>query len=790
MAIVNRPVTPLRRLVGILAAATMLAGGLVAVQSATTVTTATAAAYDGDRFQPGNIISDVNFYDGDAMTKAEIETFLAGKISTSAAKSSCASVADTTTPCLKDYSGAIKYRAAADNGCKAIAAVAKASAARIISTVAEACGISPKVILVTLQKEQGLVASANPSKWSYDHAMGWGCPDTADCETTWNGLFNQVYKGSWQFKQYKYNYLNFNFRKGQTAKIQYSPTASCGSKTVKIENWATAALYIYTPYTPNKAALANYPGTADCGAYGNRNFWAYYTSWFGDPVYDGYLVRQTGTSTDYLLVDDTRWKMSSSLVAPYKPYGPRGVVSKSFVSSFTLKGNLGRIIKNPSGVTFLVDNGKRYKTGDCTATKAIGIACSTVPTFSWEQIALLPAPGDLKEYVKQSGSVSVLIGDGTKREFTDNAAALAGGYSLSSSTTLTTSALSSVPYGVPLISDGVLFKATTTEAHYLKAGDKTYTVGTELMSQTAIEKWLGGTASRNITTAGISNLGTKTALPTIFKDASTGTVYLMGTNGLDEMTNPAKWTGTIPTLSHDIVAGFTKTGTKRTFPLFVQESSSKRIFLLSGRNRTFVENTTARAASAKSLGITNSSRLVPDALIDAIPLAEPAKKTGIAVSVEGSKIKWFLDGKTRTSVSDKVLLETIGSTTSIPTTRAFVTSYTAVSGSLKMGFSYGGKKYLQLGGQAHPISTSAANEYSSAFAFKKINSTTFAGLKMHSKKVGTLLKSPGGSYYLVQDGKKHIMSVATYKRLRSSLGVANTVSSYVLSLLPTGAKKK
>jgi len=789
MTLATRRAGAVRRTLAILASATMLAGGLVAVQAVSAVTEASAAAYDGDRFQAGNIISDANFYDGDAMTKAEISTFLDGKITSASAKTSCDSVADTTTPCLKDYTGAIRSRSAADNGCKSIPARAKASAALIIATVAEACGISPKVILVTLQKEQGLVASANPSKWSYDHAMGWGCPDTADCETTWNGLYNQVYKGAWQFKQYKYNYLNFNFRKGQTAKIQYSPTASCGTKTVTIENWATAALYIYTPYTPNKATLDAYPGTASCGAYGNRNFWAYYTSWFGDPVYDGYLIRQTGTSTDYLIVDDTRWKMKSSLATPFAPYGPRGVVSKSFVSSYTLAGDLGRVIKNPSGVTFFVDNGKRYKTGTCAETIALGFACSSVPTFSWAQIALLSNPGSLAQYVRLSGGDEFVIGDGTKREFADAAAAKAAGYSVSASSTLSSAALDSLDYGAPLASDGVLFKSAGVEDRYLRFADKTWRVSPELRRQTKIEDWLGGTVSRRIAPESIAALGTKNAMPTIIKDSSTGTVYLLGTTGLDVISNPSKWSGTITTVPHSIVAGFALTGTKRSFPFFVREKSTERMYLLSGSTRTAVADSRARAALAKKLEIGVSTREVPDAVIDQIPLADPAKKTAIAVSIEGETRKWFLDGSKRIAASDKVLLETLGTSVSTPATKTFVESYSASSTTLSMGFTCGTKKYLQLAGKAHPISDSAASRYSSAFGFRTLSASTCAALDFHSKKVGTMLKSPGGSYYFVQDGKKHLMTTATYKRLRSTYGDANSASAWVLSLLPTGAKK-
>ncbi len=53
-------------------------------------------------------------------------------------------------------------------------------------------------------------------------------------------------------------------------------------RAVLMRNQATAALYYYTPYPPNAAALANLCGTGDgCSAYGNRNFWVFYNTWFG-----------------------------------------------------------------------------------------------------------------------------------------------------------------------------------------------------------------------------------------------------------------------------------------------------------------------------------------------------------------------------------------------------------------------------------------------------------------------------------------------------------------------------
>lgn len=66
----------------------------------------------------------------------------------------------------------------------------------------------------------------------------------------------------------------------------YHPDSDrCGGASVTIASAATAALYYYTPYQPNAAALANLYGTGDsCSSYGNRNFWRMYSDWFGDPA--------------------------------------------------------------------------------------------------------------------------------------------------------------------------------------------------------------------------------------------------------------------------------------------------------------------------------------------------------------------------------------------------------------------------------------------------------------------------------------------------------------------------
>src|SRR4051812_44570610 len=57
------------------------------------------------------------------------------------------------------------------------------SGGTVIDHAAEAYGISPRVLLTTLQKEEGLVRGDGPygcSALALSAAVGYGCPDTRD----------------------------------------------------------------------------------------------------------------------------------------------------------------------------------------------------------------------------------------------------------------------------------------------------------------------------------------------------------------------------------------------------------------------------------------------------------------------------------------------------------------------------------------------------------------------------------------------------------------------------------
>jgi len=159
------------------------------------------------------------------------------------------------------------------------------SAAQIIYNAAHQYNINPQVLLVMLKKESYVWGDTWPLKNEYNTVMGYACPDNAPCDSTYFGFYNQVMKAAWQLNYYKEHIYSYGYYPYMTNNILYSPNRACGSKAVYLENIATTSLYIYTPYTPNDAALANYPGEAYCGSYGNRNFFMFFSEWFGDTHY-------------------------------------------------------------------------------------------------------------------------------------------------------------------------------------------------------------------------------------------------------------------------------------------------------------------------------------------------------------------------------------------------------------------------------------------------------------------------------------------------------------------------
>jgi len=259
-----------------------------------------AAAVTGSDWHPERIIDDSVFFNPNTMSSQDIQAFLNSKVPTcdtngtqpispgsSTTRAQWAAANNKPGPpyiCLKDYSDNNVPTMAGDSFCGPISG-GSMSAATIIKAVSAACSINPQTMLVLLQKEQNLITDDWPWPIQYQAATGYGCPDTAGCDQSVAGFFNQVYYGARQYQKYAKQPQLFNYSAGQNSFVAYNPNSGCGGTNITMSNQATAGLYNYTPYQPNQAALNNLYGTGDgCSAYGNRNFWRMYWDWFGNPI--------------------------------------------------------------------------------------------------------------------------------------------------------------------------------------------------------------------------------------------------------------------------------------------------------------------------------------------------------------------------------------------------------------------------------------------------------------------------------------------------------------------------
>lgn len=272
-----------------------------------------AGAVTAADWRAGRIIDDAVFTNKNAMTASEVQAFLNAKVPAcdtwgtklisggGQTRAQWAAANGKQAPpytCLRDFWEVPKLNPGAglpaNNYGGAPVPNGGKSAAQIIWDAAQRYNISPKVLLVTIQKESAgpLTVDDWPFLSQYTYAMGAHCPDGpggAQCDSNYGGFSIQINESARLFRYYLDNMTQawWPYKKPyQNNFILWNVTYSgCGGGNVFIETMATAALYTYTPYQPNQASLNNMYGTGDgCSAYGNRNFWRIYSDWFGKTI--------------------------------------------------------------------------------------------------------------------------------------------------------------------------------------------------------------------------------------------------------------------------------------------------------------------------------------------------------------------------------------------------------------------------------------------------------------------------------------------------------------------------
>lgn len=370
-----------------------------------------ANAADTTDFKAGYIISDSIFTNDDTMSVSKIQTFLNSKVPTCDTTGSQNSEMNNTG--VPDYNGngsiqrwewgKAKYSQTTFTCLKSYSQGGK-SAAQIIYDKAKKYSINPQVLIVLLQKEQALVTDTWPLNVQYRSATGYACPDTAACDSEYYGFTNQLDNAAKMFRAIMNDSPTWYtpYELGNNS-IKWHPSDSCGSSTVNIQNRSTQALYNYTPYRPNQAALSAGYGSGDsCSSYGNRNFFLYFTDWFGSTT----ATYDAGVTAVSLYSNSTRTTPLTSSGGVYQLTPGQtiyGTVQIKNLGSKTLDQSFTRI-----GTTDPTDRGSDfYNTSWLTGGRIAQLnETSIAPTAQGTFSISLTAPRDLGSFTEDFGVVA------------------------------------------------------------------------------------------------------------------------------------------------------------------------------------------------------------------------------------------------------------------------------------------------------------------------------------------------------------------------------------------------
>jgi hypothetical protein len=347
-------------------------------------------------FSAGEIISDGNFTNKNSMSESQIQNFLNSKNSV----------------CLKNYTTAEPLGNNNYGG--------DVSAARAIWKSAQLYNINPQVLLVTLQKEVGLITSKDCAAWRYRTAMGFGCPDGKPCDSQWFGLSRQLFQAARHYRGFYDRPAGWfvPFRIGNNY-IQWHPKSSCGGSMVYIKNNATASLYSYTPYQPDAASLnAGYGSGGDCSSYGNRNFNLYYSAWFGNDRPSN-LIRTSNDATVYLKTKTHKYPIQSlQNLKNLAVFGPVTIVSQEEINNLDTGPVYNNLVRSPNGGLYFVTASIKMGFSSCSGDVVdYGYSCTGPFVELDDQLTsmLSSGPGATKLVKAHNDSTIYYMDKGAKR---------------------------------------------------------------------------------------------------------------------------------------------------------------------------------------------------------------------------------------------------------------------------------------------------------------------------------------------------------------------------------------
>lgn len=737
-------------------------------------------------FNAGYIISDENFYNGSAMTAAQISSWLQTKNAGCIAGKRCILNYSENTPTM-----------AADAYCGRIEGKKNESAASVIARVGKACNLSQKALLVLLEKEQSLVSLRDVPNWKWESATGYGCPDTAPCDAGFGGFFTQVYFGARAYQYYKAHPTQYRHQPFATNNVLYNPNGACGSSRVYIQNYATAGLYNYTPYQPNRAAMNNLYGVGDsCSAYGNRNFWRMYTDWFGDPtgkpahnVAEG-LVTTAGSDRVWVVSGGNRHAVYAASVGHWtQAFGTPRTISASQLESLKVGYSIDRGFKSGDRA-WQMYRGKRTEfSGGCSGAADFGYNCAKLPSVTMSLLYKFSSAGSMKNLVGWSGGGWWWVEDGVRHQVPNFGMIKQMGLSESRSW-FSGNAISHLPVGDPMMPNGSVAHNKTTGQKYLatKGGFLALNAAQAKQSQFASAGWLWE-GSVNA----MSN-----AMPITDKPAYGSKTYLLGEKGL-VVVKGLHFGGTskFQAMKVPMLWGVPTDTPRNGSAVLVQQIGKSQIWLVQNGKKQPVSSSqlkslearygkVVRTASDVAAGLPTTSKTSTQVANTAEGLVLTQLRSGDLVERTATGDQYiYSESDGLVAVEDAAFAAALGIDDEPTLIEEDAFEQLEVTDAVldTWGITCGDQSYFAADGRLYPFAQNALQHYPLGFA--ELPEDICATLVVSSVEVGQIVQDADEQIWEIREGRKHLATEAWLAENPVDQTLFTVPDSY-LTQVPTG----
>jgi hypothetical protein len=304
-------------------------------------------------FDPNFIISDEEMLNTNSMSLLEIQNFLESKNSYLATYQTLNAYGT-----LKTAAEIIYDAATANYRCPDTIDISENPGEEMIKLFCEKIRtVNPKFLIILIQKESSLIENPNPIQRHLDQATGYGCPDSGGCDPRWHGFGKQVNSAALQFLAYMQYPNRYPYRQGKAYVFNNnSGTIYNQPLMVTPANYATAALYNYTPHVFN----------------GNYNVWRLYQRYFPESVhtpiarYPNGSLLQVKDQPGVWLIQNGQKRPFLSWGALTSRYNPNRIITideselDAYYKGAPLKYPNYSLLRSPQGEIYLiVDDEKR-----------------------------------------------------------------------------------------------------------------------------------------------------------------------------------------------------------------------------------------------------------------------------------------------------------------------------------------------------------------------------------------------------------------------------------------------